>query len=232
MIDVRQSLRLPSGRTVTFYSLPMLGSRGGRRSARLPVSLRILLESVVRNLDGKRICDVDVEEALAGWQPSSARVAEVPLVVGRVPLQDFTGVPRLVDLASMRSAVARRGADIGRVQPLIPVELVIDHSVQVDDFGQDDALRLVGMGVLPCQLPDGGSSETLGLDGTERFDLELGRILRPGQTGTLHIERGTGDRESVPVVLRIDTRTEVEHFVSGGILPHRLDQLLREGAAS
>lgn len=141
MIDVRQSLRLPSGRAVSFYSLPMLGSRGVGKIARLPVSLRVLLESVVRNLDGKGIGDVDVE-ALAGWQSRSVRVAEVPFVVGRVLLQDFTGVPLLVDLAAMRSAVARRGGDIGRVQPLIPVDLVIDHSVQVDYFGRDDALRL------------------------------------------------------------------------------------------
>jgi aconitate hydratase len=105
------------------------------------VSLRILLESVVRNLDGRRIRDEDVE-ALARWQPDARRIAEVPFVVGRVLLQDFTGVPLLVDLAAMRSAVARRGEDVRRVQPLVPVDLVIDHSVQVDHFGTDDALRL------------------------------------------------------------------------------------------
>ena len=78
--------------------------------------------------------------------------AEVPFVVGRVLLQDFTGVPLLVDLAAMRSAVARRGADIERVQPLVPVDLVIDHSVQVDHFGRDDALRLnTEMEFLPKQ---------------------------------------------------------------------------------
>src|SRR5574339_611696 len=141
MIDTRQLLRLPSGTSRTYYSLPQLEQTGIASLSRLPVSLRILLESVLRNLDGRRIRDEDVE-GLVSWQPGSARTAEVPFVVGRVLLQDFTGVPLLVDLAAMRSAVARRGLDIERVQPSVPVDLVIDHSVQVDYFGRDDALRL------------------------------------------------------------------------------------------
>ncbi|MGE0022055.1 MAG: aconitate hydratase [Hyphomicrobium sp.] len=141
MIDVRQRLPLPSGASATYYSLPRLEESGVASISRLPVSLRVLLESVLRHLDGQRIGDEDVE-ALARWQPDAARTAEVPFVVGRVLLQDFTGVPLLVDLAAMRSAVARRGGDVGRVQPLVPVDLVIDHSVQVDYFGRDDALSL------------------------------------------------------------------------------------------
>ncbi len=141
MIDVRQRVQLPSGASRTYYSLPQLEKRGVARVSRLPVSLRILLEAVLRNLDGRRIRDEDVE-ALVRWQPGAARTAEVPFVVGRVLLQDFTGVPLLVDLAAMRSAVARRGLDVEMVQPLVPVDLVIDHSVQVDYFGRDDALRL------------------------------------------------------------------------------------------
>jgi aconitate hydratase len=141
MDDLRQELTLPSGETASYYSLPLLASRGRAGISRLPVSLRILLESVIRNLDGTRIRDADVE-ALAGWQPRAERVAEVPFVVGRVLLQDFTGVPLLVDLAAMRSEVARRGFDVGRVQPRIPVDLVIDHSVQVDHWGEREALRL------------------------------------------------------------------------------------------
>jgi aconitate hydratase len=94
----------------------------------------------LRNRDGRRIRDEDVE-ALARWQPNAERKAEVPFVVGRVLLQDFTGVPLLVDLAAMRSAVVRRGSDVARVQPLVPTDLVIDHSVQVDHFGRADALR-------------------------------------------------------------------------------------------
>jgi aconitate hydratase len=141
MIDVRQDLPLPSGASGRYYSLPLLEEQGFASVSRLPVSIRILLESVLRNLDGRRIHDEDVEE-LAGWQPTAERTAEVPFVVGRVLLQDFTGVPLLVDLAAMRSAVARRGRDVTRVQPLVPVDLVIDHSVQVDYFAREDALRL------------------------------------------------------------------------------------------
>ncbi|MEP7382958.1 MAG: aconitate hydratase [Gemmatimonadota bacterium] len=141
MIDVRQRLEIPSGGSATYHSLPLLEKTGVASVSRLPVSLRILLESVLRNLDGRRIRDEDVE-VLAHWQPNAERTAEVPFVVGRVLLQDFTGVPLLVDLAAMRSAVARRGRDIARVQPLVPIDLVIDHSVQVDYFGRDDALSL------------------------------------------------------------------------------------------
>ena len=135
MIDVRQRLQLPSGASATYYSLPLLETRGIGNISRLPVSVRIVLESVLRNVDGQRIRDEDVE-ALARWQPERARTAEVPFVVGRVLLQDFTGVPLLVDLAAMRSAIARRGLEVERVQPSVPVDLVIDHSVQVDYFGR------------------------------------------------------------------------------------------------
>src|SRR2546422_11261706 len=113
MIDVRQRLELPSGRSGTYCSLPRLEKEGFAVS-RLPVSLRILLESVLRNHDGQRIRGEDVE-ALARWQPHGERTAEVPFVVGRVLLQDFTGVPLIVDLAAMRSALARRGLDGSRV---------------------------------------------------------------------------------------------------------------------
>ncbi len=141
MIDVDQRLPLPSGASGTYYSLPLLERAGVANISRLPVSLRILLESVLRNCDGRRIHDEDVE-TLARWQPSATRTAEVPFVVGRVLLQDFTGVPLLVDLAAMRSAVARRGGDVERVQPLVPVDLVVDHSVQVDYFGRSESLQL------------------------------------------------------------------------------------------
>jgi aconitate hydratase len=141
MIDVRQRLQLSSGKSTDYYSLPQLETLGIGSISRLPVSLRILLESVLRHVDGRRIRDEDVE-ALARWQPGAARTAEVPFIVGRVLLQDFTGVPLLVDLAAMRSAIARRGHEVERVQPSVPVDLVIDHSVQVDYFGRADALSL------------------------------------------------------------------------------------------
>jgi aconitate hydratase len=142
VIDTRQKLELPSGGTAIYYSLPVFEkARGGGRLSRLPVSLRILLESVLRHRDGRRIRDEDME-ALAGWEPGAQRTAEIPFVVGRVLLQDFTGVPLLVDLAAMRSAMLRRHHDLGQVQPHVSVDLVIDHSVQVDYFGCDEAPRL------------------------------------------------------------------------------------------
>ena len=141
MIDVRARLGGASTGANTYHSLPLLEQKGIAKISRMPVSLRVLLESVVRNLDGTRIRDEDVE-ALARWQPQAPRTQEVPFVVGRVLLQDFTGVPLLVDLAAMRAAVAARGGDIARVQPLVPVDLVVDHSVQVDYFGRPEALEL------------------------------------------------------------------------------------------
>src|SRR4026207_2171728 len=141
MIDWRQHIQPPSASSSTYYSLPHLEKIGVASISRLPVSLRILLESVLRHHDGRRIRDEDVE-ALVRWEPGAGRTAGGAFVVGRVLLQDFTGVRLLVDLAAMRSAVARRGLDVGRVQPLVPVDLVIDHSVQVDYFGREDALRL------------------------------------------------------------------------------------------
>ena len=141
MIDVRQRLNLASGSSRTYHALPLLEKQGVGTLSRLPVSLRILLESVLRNLDGPRLRDEDVE-TLSRWQPCAARTAEIPFVVGRMLLQDFTGVPLIVDLAAMRSAVARAGCDVAQVQPLVPVDLVIDYSVQVDYFGREDAPRL------------------------------------------------------------------------------------------
>jgi aconitate hydratase len=129
-----------AGRTGRFLSLPALERKGLGRVSRLPVSLRIVLESLLRNLDGKRVHEKDVR-ALAGWQPRAERTEEIPFVVSRVLLQDFTGVPLLVDLAAMRSAMSRAGRDPARVEPLVPVDLVVDHSVQVDAWGTPGALR-------------------------------------------------------------------------------------------
>jgi len=109
--------------------------------ARMPVSLRIVLESLLRNLDGKRVREEDVKN-LASWQPRGERVEEIPFVVSRVLLQDFTGVPLVVDLAAMRSAVKRAGQDPKLVEPEVPVDLVVDHSVQVDFTRVANALQL------------------------------------------------------------------------------------------
>ena len=139
IFGVAQDIDLGGGKTARICSLPKLQQAGIGQVARLPVSLRIVLESLVRNCDGKRVREQDVR-ALAGWRPVAERTTEVPFVVGRVLLQDFTGVPLLVDLAAMRSAMARLGKDPRRVEPHVPVDLVIDHSVQVDVFGRPDAL--------------------------------------------------------------------------------------------
>src|SRR5512133_2189760 len=122
-------------------SLPALERKGFGPVSRLPVSLRIVLESVARNVDGQRITEADVR-ALAGWQARGERTREIPFVVARVLLQDFTGVPLIADLAAMRSAVARLGKDPVLVDPLVPVDLVVDHSVQVDGYASPEALRV------------------------------------------------------------------------------------------
>jgi aconitate hydratase len=123
-----------------FYSLPQLEKEGVGPVSELPVSIRIVLESLLRNFDGKKVEEEDIR-ALANWQPNAERTEEIPFIVARVLLQDFTGVPLLVDLAAMRSAVARMGRDPKIIEPLVPVDLVIDHSVQVDAWSTGDALE-------------------------------------------------------------------------------------------
>jgi aconitate hydratase len=123
-----------------FYSLPQLEREGVGPVSKLPVSLRIVLESLLRNFDGKTVEEEDIR-TLANWQPNAERTDEIPFIVARVLLQDFTGVPLLVDLAAMRSAVARMGRDPKLIEPLVPVDLVIDHSVQVDAWSTPDALQ-------------------------------------------------------------------------------------------
>ncbi|MDB6115472.1 MAG: acn [Lacunisphaera sp.] len=122
-----------------FYSLPALAQQFPG-VARLPVSIRLVLEAVLRNCDGKRVMESNIRE-LAAWKPTEPRTAEIPFVVARIVLQDFTGVPLLVDLAAMRSAVAKLGKNPKIIEPLVPVDLVVDHSVQVDFSGNADALR-------------------------------------------------------------------------------------------
>ena len=124
-----------------FYSLPQLEKIGVGPISRLPLSIRIVLESVLRNVDGRRIQEQDVHD-LANWKPCSKRTKEIPFLVARIVLQDFTGVPLLVDLAAMRSAVSRLGHKVKLIEPLVPVDLVVDHSIQVDHSGNSDALQL------------------------------------------------------------------------------------------
>ncbi|HUP47893.1 MAG TPA: aconitate hydratase [Thermoanaerobaculia bacterium] len=139
-LDTLDTFETGSGKA-NFYSLPRLETAGVGPVSTLPVSLRIVLESVLRNVDGKKITENDVRD-LAGWKPDGERTEEIPFMVARILLQDFTGVPLLVDLAAMRSAAARLGRDARIVEPLCPVDLVVDHSVQVDYFARPDALDL------------------------------------------------------------------------------------------
>jgi aconitate hydratase len=120
------------------FSLPRLAEKTGHPIGRMPISVRVVLESLLRNCDGTRVSEEDVL-ALASWRKDGERTTEVPFVVSRVLLQDFTGVPLVVDLAAMRSAVARLNRDPKLIAPLVPVDLVIDHSVQVDYYGRRDA---------------------------------------------------------------------------------------------
>src|SRR5881227_3642073 len=129
------------GREAFLYSLPVLEEQGIGKISRLPISIRIVLESVLRNCDGQKVQRKDVE-ALANWTAKSPANEEIPFVVARIVLQDFTGVPLVVDLAAMRSAVKRLGHDPKIIEPLVPVDLVVDHSVQVDFFGSARALEL------------------------------------------------------------------------------------------
>ena len=128
-----------SGTEGKFHSLPALEEAGLGKISRLPISIRIVLESLLRNCDGRKVSEQDVKN-LAGWNAVKPGTYEVPFTVARVVLQDFTGVPLVVDLAAMRNAAAEAGADASVVEPLVPVDLVIDHSVQVDFAGSQNAL--------------------------------------------------------------------------------------------
>ncbi len=134
-----QTFDLGNGQHGSFYSLPALEKAGVGNLSTLPVSIRLVLESVLRNCDGDKVTEANLR-ALANWAPKAERTEEIPFVVARIVLQDFTGVPLLVDLAAMRSAVARMGKDPKIIEPLVPVDLVVDHSVQVDFAGTPDAL--------------------------------------------------------------------------------------------
>ncbi|MES3000722.1 MAG: aconitase family protein, partial [Pseudomonadota bacterium] len=138
--DTLKSFKTASGKSGKFYSLPAL-ARQFPKIKRLPVSMRIVLESVLRNCDGRKVTAEHVRQ-VANWFPNADRSEEIPFVVARVVLQDFTGVPLLADLAAMRSVAARLGKRPGAVEPLVPVDLVVDHSIMVDHYGTKDSLDL------------------------------------------------------------------------------------------
>ncbi|MEY4384724.1 MAG: Aconitate hydratase precursor [Verrucomicrobiota bacterium] len=135
-----QTFDLGNGKKGQYYSLPALESAGVGAVSKLPVSIRLVLESILRNCDGKKVSEAAVRE-LANWKATAARTEEIPFVVARIVLQDFTGVPLLVDLAAMRSAVNKIGKNPKIIEPLVPVDLVVDHSVQVDFAGAADSMQ-------------------------------------------------------------------------------------------
>jgi aconitate hydratase len=136
-----KEFKINGSRTGKFYSLPQLGKALGIKVDRLPVSIRVVLESVLRNCDDKKVNEDHVRQ-LASWQPNADRTDEIPFVVARVVLQDFTGVPLLADLAAMRNVASQMGQNPKKIEPLVPVDLVVDHSVQIDHFRDKKALDL------------------------------------------------------------------------------------------
>jgi aconitate hydratase len=130
-----------AGKKGKFYSLPALEKSLGINVSRLPVSIRVVLESVLRNCDGKKVTEEHVKQ-LAGWGATAERTDEIPFVVARVVLQDFTGVPLLADLAAMRNVASKMGVNPKKIEPLVPVDLVVDHSVTIDHFREPKALDL------------------------------------------------------------------------------------------
>jgi len=141
LFNTRQIFNLNADKQSTLYSLPALEAAGIGKIARLPVSIRIVLESVLRNCDGKKVTEQHIRE-LANWQPNAERTQEIPFIVARIVLQDFTGVPLLADLAAMRDAAAAQGCDPKLIEPLVPVNLVVDHSVQIDSYNNPNALKI------------------------------------------------------------------------------------------
>jgi aconitate hydratase len=135
-----QSFEPTAGKSGQFYSLPEL-AKSFPTVKKLPVSIRIVLEAVLRNVDGKKVTEEHVKQ-LASWGATTARVDEIPFIVARVVLQDFTGVPLLADLAAMRGVASKMGKNPKIIEPLVPVDLVVDHSVMIDHFGGKDALDL------------------------------------------------------------------------------------------
>ncbi|MGZ8317010.1 MAG: aconitate hydratase AcnA, partial [Telluria sp.] len=140
-LNTLKDFKLSAGQKGKFYSLPALEKNLGVNISRLPVSIRIVLESVLRNCDGKKVTEEHVKQ-LANWAPTADRTDEIPFVVARVVLQDFTGVPLLADLAAMRNVANKMGLDPKNIEPLVPVDLVVDHSVTIDHYREPNALDL------------------------------------------------------------------------------------------
>ena len=140
LFDSLQSFET-AGRQIHYYSLPTLEERGIGPISKLPVSIRVLIESLLRNFDDHQVTEQDITD-LANWNAANPKAVELPFKPARVVAQDFTGVPLVVDIAAMRAAVQELGGDPMMIEPLVPVDLVIDHSVQVDSYGSANSLQI------------------------------------------------------------------------------------------
>ena len=138
--QLHHAFTLSTGKTLKYSSLPALKHLGFNNIDRLPISIRIILESLIRNADNQRITFAHIQQ-LANWQPNAPRNEEIPFTVARVVLQDFTGVPLLCDLAAMRNIAQDMGKPASAIEPLVPVDLVVDHSVMVDFYNSPDAVE-------------------------------------------------------------------------------------------
>jgi len=193
--ETRRDFRLASGRRGWLHALPALQAAGIGAVSRLPVSLRIVLESMLRHLDGQRVTEAQVR-ALAGWQAQAPRSQEIPFVVARILLQDFTGVPLLCDLAAMRDAAQRFGHGAEVVEPVVPVDLVVDHSVQVDHYREADSLDLN----MRLEFRRNAERYRFIKWGMQAFDSF--RVVPPGigivhQVNLEHLARGVHQREGM-----------------------------------
>jgi len=193
--DTLQPFKLASGATGHLYSLPALEKAGLGRVSRLPVSIRIVLESVLRNCDGRKVTEAHVRE-LANWAPTGPRTDEIPFVVARVVLQDFTGVPLLADLAAMRNVAADMGKNPKAIEPLVPVDLVVDHSVMIDYYRRPDALDLN----MKLEFKRNAERYQFMKWGMQAFDTF--KVVPPGigivhQVNLEYLARGVHDRDGV-----------------------------------
>ncbi len=135
-----RSFHPSTGKAGQYYSLAALEEAGLGKISRLPVSIRIVLESVLRNCDGTRITEQHVRE-LAGWKPNDDRTQEIPFILARILLQDLAGFPALNDFAMLRATALKMGGDPRRIEPLVPVDVVVDHSVEIDVSNVPDAVE-------------------------------------------------------------------------------------------
>jgi aconitate hydratase len=206
----------PAGRYLSAHGTAHFNSYGAYRG-----NHEIMVRGTFANVRIRNLMVPGIEGGVTRHQPDGERMS----IYEAAERYRREGVPLIV------IAGQDYGAGSSRDWAAKGTRLLGVRAVVARGFERIHRSNLIGMGVLPCELPAGVSAQTLGLDGTEQFDLVGGAIEGPGQTGTLHVEYRDGRRDSVPLVFRIDTRTELEHFRSGGILPHLVEALFEEATS-